>query len=78
MTSNELKHQAKIQEWGLAIQYEKKGNTTAIVELLEPFRLSKDKKTRSLLLPILCRAYESDSTKYMLQLSELKREMQDN
>ena len=63
---------------GLAIQYEKKGNTTAIVELLEPFRLSKDKKTRSLLLPILCRAYESDSTKYMLQLSELKREMQDN
>lgn len=63
---------------GLATQYEKRGNTTGIVELLEPFRSSKDEKTRLLLLPILRRAYESDSTKYMLQLSELKREMQGN
>lgn len=60
---------------GLATQYEKKGNTTGIVELLEPFKSSKDEKTRLLLLPILRRAYESDPTKYMLQLSELKREM---
>lgn len=60
---------------GLATQYEKRGNTAGIVELLEPFRSSKDEKTRSLLLPILRRAYESDPTKYMLQLSQLRREM---
>ena len=63
---------------GLATQYEKRGNTTGIVKLLEPFRSSKDEKTRLLLLPILCRAYESDPIKYMIQLSELKREMQVN
>lgn len=60
---------------GLASMYEKRGNTTEIVRILEPFRTSKDRKTRMVLLPILLRAYETQPSKYMLQLAELKNEM---
>ncbi len=60
---------------GLASMYEKRGNTTEIVRILEPFRTSKDRKTRMVLLPILLRAYETQPCKYMLQLAELKNEM---
>lgn len=57
----------------LASLYEKRGNITDIVRILEPFRASKDHKTRTYLLPILLKAYETQPTKYMLQLAELKQ-----
>ena len=58
---------------GLASMYEKRGNTSEIVRVLEPFKSSKDQKTRQTLLPILLRAYESQPEKYMVQLAELKQ-----
>lgn len=60
---------------GLATMYEKRGITSEVVRVLEPFRSSKDSKTRQLLLPILLRAYESQPEKYMIQLAELKQVM---
>lgn len=60
---------------GLALMYEKRGNYSEVVNLLEPFRASKDYKTRSQLFPILCRAYEKFPNKYMLRLAELKQFM---
>ncbi len=58
---------------GLASMYEKRGNTSEVVRVLEPFKSSKDQRTRQTLLPILRRAYESQPEKYMIQLAELKQ-----
>lgn len=60
---------------GLASMYEKRGNTSDVVRVLEPFKLSKESKTKQTLLPILRRAYESQPEKYMIQLAELKQVM---
>lgn len=60
---------------GLASMYEKRGNTSGVVRVLEPFKSSKDQKTRQTLLPILRRAYELQPEKYMIQLAELKQAM---
>lgn len=60
---------------GLASMYEKRGYTSDVVRVLEPFKYSKDPKTKHTLLPILRKAYESQPEKYMLQLAELKQIM---
>lgn len=56
---------------GLATMYEKRGNISKIVEVLEPFANTKDDKTRINLLPKLLKAYKAQPEKYMLQIATL-------
>lgn len=60
---------------GLATMYEKRGNISKIVEILEPFIDTKDDKTRINLLPKLLKAYNMQPEKYMLQIAKLSSKL---
>lgn len=60
---------------GLASLYERKGYTTQIVKVLEPFKSSTNEKTKKTLLPMLLKAYQAQPDKYMLEISQLSSEL---
>lgn len=59
----------------LAKMYDKRGNTSKVIEVLEPFINTADIKTQKELFPILLKAYQKQPTKYMLQISNLQRKI---
>ena len=54
----------------------RKGNYSHAINVLLPFKESKDQKARKTLLPILLKAYQTQPTKYMLEIADLNRELQ--
>lgn len=56
----------------------KKGNYGQVVEILQPFVGTTNKKTKRTLLPLLLKAYEEQPEKYMLEITDVKRRLQND
>ncbi|MBQ6480707.1 MAG: putative DNA binding domain-containing protein [Anaerolineaceae bacterium] len=75
-TANALMPHDPITAKYLADSCIRKGNNSLAISVLLPFKESKETKTRSTLLPLLLKAYQAQPTKYMLEIAELKKELQ--
>ena len=74
-TANALMPHDPITAKYLADTCIRKGNNSLAISVLLPFKESKEEKTRRTLLPLLLKAYQTQPTKYMLEIAELKKEL---
>ena len=75
IVSNKLMPHDPISAKYLAEAYLRKGKDSLAIDVLLPFKQSKEPKVRKTLLPILLNAFQKQPTKYMLEIAELAKEI---